>query len=134
MPNNKDAWLKRAEFSGQHGDDSTRIACLVSAVDTEPTNPGLVSEVAWQVCRYINDHLAEIPKARRGVYLASIRSHMEKLSESLDATGLSRLAWLFLLEDDQPNAWKYANEGCKKDSANGHCIKILERLDRAQMK
>jgi hypothetical protein len=131
MPYSKQAWLKRATYAGQVGDDATRIASLVSAVEATPDDVELVREVAFELCKYVNEHLNEIPKTRRGVYLASVRSHMEAIADRLDATGLSRLAWLFLLEDDQEEAWKYANQGCMKDPTNGHCIKILERLDAA---
>ena len=33
MPYSKDAWLHRSEFAKETGDDPTRIASLVSAVD-----------------------------------------------------------------------------------------------------
>jgi len=102
---------------------------LQSAVDAAPTDVDMVSEVASQLCKYINDHKQDIPKARRGVYLASVRSHMEQIAERLDSTGLSRLAWLFLLEEDADNAWKYAYQGYSKDRYNTHCVKILRNLE-----
>ena len=83
--------------------------------------------MAFQLCRYINDHRLDIPLARRGVYLASVRSHMEKLADQLDATGLSRLAWLFLLEGNEQKGRFYAEMGLKKDPGNEHCSKILDR-------
>ena len=128
MPYDKDAWIRRSDFAKECGDDRTRIAALVSAVDADPSDVELIRDVARELSKYVTDHLYDIPKARRGVYLASVRSHMEKLAHRLDATGLSRLAWLFLLEDDRDSAWKYANMGCAKDSTNSHCVKILERL------
>jgi hypothetical protein len=54
---------------------------------------------------------------------------MEKVSATLDATGLSRLAWLFLLEENVEKARKYADLGCAKDSMNRYCLAILERLE-----
>jgi len=71
-----------------------------------------------------NAHKQEIVKARRSVYLASVRSHMVRIADQLDPTGLSRLAWLFLLEDD----WEYANMGLATDATNGHCLRIVQRL------
>jgi len=132
MPNNMQAWIRRAKYAELVGDEATRIASLVNAVEASPEDVELVRDVAFELCKYVNDHLNEIPKTRRGVYLASVRSHMMALTDRLDATGLSRLAWLFLLEDAEDakeNAWRYANEGCSRDPTNSHCIKILERLD-----
>ena len=129
QPFRKEAWLKRADYASRVVDDTTRIASLVSAVDADPNDSELIREVAFQLSRYINDHLLEIPKSRRGVYLASVRSHMERVAQKLDATGLSRLAWLFLLEENIEKAAKYANAGLSKDSTNTYCLKILERLE-----
>jgi hypothetical protein len=102
----------------------------VSAVDADPHDADLVKDVAFQLCQYVNRHKHELPKARRGVYLASVRSHMQRLAEKLDATALSRLAWLFLLEENTAKAKEYATKGCVIEPTNRHCIKILERLER----
>lgn len=129
QPLSKAAWLKRADFEGNNGDEATRIASLVSAVETAPSDLELLKEVAFQLCRYVVAHKAEIPTARRGVYLASVRSHMEKVAQRLDATALSRLAHLFLLEGNVGKAKQYANRGCSIDTLNPHCLKILERIE-----
>ena len=121
--------MDRAAYAAKTHDESTRIASLVSAVDADSGDVELIREVAFLLSQYINQHLSEIPKARRGVYLASVRAHMEKIALSLDATGLSRLAWLFLLEGNLDKARKYANDGCSKDPVNKHCLSILERIE-----
>jgi hypothetical protein len=128
LPYNREAWLERARLAEQMNNDATRIACLVSAVEADPNDVELVRDVAFQLCRYINDHRFDIPKARRGIYLASVRAHMEKLVGQLDATGLSRLAWLFLLEGDEQKARYYAEIGISKDPGNEHCSRILDRI------
>jgi len=127
QPENKEAWIERAQLAQQTGNEPTRIAALVSAVDADPADVDLLRDVAFQLCRYINDHRFDIPKARRGVYLASVRSHMEKVADRLDGTGLSRLAWLFLLEGDDQQGRHYAEMGLKKEPNNEHCIRILDR-------
>ncbi|HZV36805.1 MAG TPA: NB-ARC domain-containing protein [Verrucomicrobiae bacterium] len=128
-PFSKDAWLDRAKFAHEIGDESVRMASLVSAVDADPKDIELIKEVAFQLCRYVNSHIYEIPKARRGVYLASVRAHMQRVANELDATALSRLAWLFLLEENVTKAREYANRGCELEPLNKYCLKILERLD-----
>lgn len=129
LPQDKSAWLARAEHAQTQGDEGTRIASLVSAVEAAPRDAALIRDVALQLCQYVDAHKAEIPQARRGVYVASVRSHMEKIATELDATGLSRLAWLFLLEGNTDGAWKYANMGIERESTNRHCLNIVERLD-----
>ena len=130
-PYEKEAWLARANHASEIGDDTTRMASLVSAVETDPGDVELIREAAFQLCKYVDEHKSEIPPARRGVYLASVRSHMEKGAEKLDPTGLSRLAWLFLLEGDELSGWKYANMGLGKDATNVHCLRIVGRLEES---
>jgi hypothetical protein len=129
MPYDKAAWLERANFAHGQGDEATRIAALVSAVEADPRDLNLLREVAFHLCKYVDAHKSEIPAARRGVYLKSVRVHMERLAADLDATGLSRLGWLFLLEGDEDGAWKYANLGLARDPTNEHCYKIAAKLD-----
>ncbi|HEY9718279.1 MAG TPA: NB-ARC domain-containing protein, partial [Trichormus sp.] len=128
MADNKVALLQRAEFAAEVGDDATRIASLVSAVEGSSTDVDLIRDVAGKLAQYINAHKSEIPPTRRGVYLASVRYHMQQIHNQLDATGLSRLAWLFLLEDDKVHAKQYAELGLKKEPQNEFCERILTRI------
>jgi hypothetical protein len=129
-PFDKSAWLKRAEYARSAGDEQTYIACLVSAVDADHKDVELIREAAYQLCRYVDAHKSELPEARRGVYLAGVRAHMEAVSDRLDATGLSRLAWLFGLEGNGQRGLEYAHLGIQKDPTNEHCKRIIERWRR----
>jgi hypothetical protein len=55
---------------------------------------------------------------------------MEEITDQLDATGLSRLAWLFVLEGNEVKGLEYAKRGAQKDPTNEHCNRIIERLRR----
>gem|GEM_PF-3922386 len=127
LPSDTNVWTKRAEYAERVGDPTTRIASLVSLVDANPSDLPTALRVAGELTRYVSSHKAEITKARRGVYLASVRAHLEKQSPKLDADGLSRLAWLFLLEEDRGTAAKYATLGLQKDPANPYCRNVLEK-------
>lgn len=127
-PFDKGAWLARAEYALSVGDEQTYLASLVSAIDADPSDVELVRDTALTLCKFIDAHRLDIPRTRRGVYLAGVRAHMEKLSQQLDATGLSRLAWLFLLEADEEKALEFASLGLRKDPWNHHCQNLVERL------
>jgi hypothetical protein len=128
MPNDKDVWMSRARFEKDRGSNDAMISSMVSAVEADPTDVRLIRDVARELAKYLFERKHEIPATRRGVYLASVRTHMESVSGDLDATGLSRLAHLFLLEEDTAGAWKYANAGLERDPANTHCLKLVENL------
>lgn len=126
-------WEERAEYADFVGDRSTMITSLVSAVELDPTDVNLLREVSFQLCNYVNEHKADIPRARRGTYLASVRTFMTRVADKLDATGLSRLAWLFLLEDNRVEGEKYARLGLEREPDNRHCAQIIERLTRSRL-
>jgi hypothetical protein len=133
-PFDKNAWIKRANYSKNAGDEQTHIASLVSAVDADPSDISLVREAAFHLCKYVDAHKYEIPQARRGVYLAGVRSHMERIANQLDATGLSRLAWLFMLEGNEIKGNEYARKGFEKDPTNEYCRKFLGRISKAEIR
>jgi len=127
-PTHKESWLARADYAARHADEGTYISCRVRAVEIEPGDVQLIRDVASDLCSYISQHSTEIPVARRSVYLASVRAHMVGLRDQLDPTGLSRLAWLFLLENNKKEAWEYAALGLEVDPYNSHCLGIIDRL------
>jgi hypothetical protein len=130
-PSSRQAWLQRAYDAKKTGDEATFISSRVRAVELEPSNVGLIYEVAYDLCRYISEHVIDIPVHRRSIYLASVREHMVNISARLDATGLSRLAWLYLLERNETEAWRYASQGLTKEKHNPHCWGIIDRLRRS---
>lgn len=48
--------------------------------------------------------------------------------DSLGATDLSRLAWLYLNLGDESEALRIAEEGAKRDPENDYCARLLDRL------
>jgi hypothetical protein len=131
VPSNREAMLERAALARSSGDESTFISNRLLAVEADPSDTTLVRDVAFDVCKYINEHASDIPIARRSIYVATLRDHMSRVAGDLDATGLSRLAWLYLLENNQSQAWHYASLGLRKDADNKHCYNIIQRLNEA---
>jgi tetratricopeptide (TPR) repeat protein len=133
-PSNKEAWLERADFARLYGDDATFVSSRVRAIEIDPSDVSLIYAVSYDLIRYISKRTSEIPVARRSVYLASLRDHMVNMVDLLDSTGLSRLAWLYLLEANKEEAWKYASQGLKKKQNDQDCYKIIERLKESGFK
>lgn len=129
-PREAEAWKRRAAYARAVGDEATWISSRIRLVELFPDDLELILDVANDLNNYISQHADEIPTTRRGVYLASVRDKMERHANQLDATGLSRLAWLFLHEGNQEDALKYASQGLTMDGSNEHCAKLVERLYR----
>ncbi len=124
-PHDTTMWRQRADYAKRHGDRQTEMACWVSAVEAEPTDTGLVNEAA----NCLNNYASDIPVERRGYYLASVRGRMEQVAKKLDATGRSRLAWLYLHEGNDAKAREHMEAGLKIDGDNIHCRKLWDRLE-----
>lgn len=129
-PENAQAWIARAEHAKSVGDEKTWISSLVSAVDASPSDVALIKEVAFQLTKYVKDK--EIPFATRTIFLSSVREHMQRLESELDAVGLSRLAWLYILEGDVTKGRRYADLGLTRSPENNYCMRIIEQLDRSE--
>ena len=105
-PASKEARVMRADFARSIGDDITQVSSLISAVEVAPADLPLIMNAA-----------------------AALTSNMERLCDKLDAVGLSRLAWLFLLEGNEAKAREYANMGLRRNPQDPDCKNILARLD-----
>ncbi len=65
---------------------------------------------------------------QRSALLKPLASLMEKHRQSLSATDLSRLAWLYLHSGEKECARHLAELGLEKDPDNAHCQRLYERL------
>jgi hypothetical protein len=128
MPASKEAHLERAAFALAQKDEATFIASRLRAVELDPYDMYLLREVAFDVSKYVTEHSSQIPQQRRSVYVANLRDLLRAHADRLDATGLSRLAWLYFLEGSKPEAWRFASDGLRKDPDNQHCFRIIQRL------
>lgn len=133
-PYDKDCWRQRAHYAQQIGDETVYITSMIYAVDADPSDIEQLSQTAHDLAKYVQERKSEIQKARRGVFLANVRAHFQRvaddefLAEQLDPTDFSRLAWLFFLEGDRENAEKYAYMGLNRGKTNKHCKRIIEKL------
>jgi hypothetical protein len=128
LPFSKEALLARAEYAEQVRDDDVQVASLVRVADLDPKNPKLLSDAAKALVDYLTKKKLEIPRPRRGIYLSSVRNHMENIHDKLDPTALSRLAWLFLFEDNRDKAKYYANVGLKRDPKHYGCKGVIANI------
>jgi len=90
----------------------------------QPTNLDLVNEAANR----LNIFVGKLPVERRQYYLASVRDRMERIASRLDATGRSRLAWLYLHEENKVKAREHVEAGLRMDGENPYCMKMWQRL------
>jgi len=124
----KENWLKRMDYAQEIGDEKVALLSMISAVELDPADRELLLKAAFEVTSYVQRNRDEIPVSRRGIYAGSVRAHLERSADDLDPNGLSRLAWLFLIEGNREKAWEYAARGLERDRNNRFCKNILDRL------
>jgi hypothetical protein len=118
------AWRERADYARLHKHQDVEMACWVSAVEMQPTNLELLSEAANR----LNNFMGNVPVERRQYYLASVRDRMERVAARLDATGRSRLAWLYFHEGNTLKAREHVEAGLKLDGDNAYCMRLWEKV------
>jgi hypothetical protein len=64
----------------------------------------------------------------RQVLVKKIADVMQQRMQDWDAVDCSRLAWLYMHLRDYKSARAAAEQGAKHDSANEHCLRLMERL------
>ncbi len=101
---------------------------------------GYCSQVAFGLSEYISKHKQDIPVTRRSFLVGSVRATLEAHDREgrLDATALSRLGWLYLIEyspSSNPDARlvekarNCAQRGLSEDPQNRHCKSLLARTE-----
>ena len=133
-------WQRWSDFERRNGDDFQALVKSIRAVETDGAPVGYCSQVAFDLSEYISNHKQDIPVTRRSFLVGSVRATLEGHDREgrLDATALSRLGWLHLIEysptsNPDPTlvekARNCAQRGLRLDSQNHHCKRLLARME-----
>ena len=123
------AWKRLVSIYRKLGDVSGSCSAFLKVAEVESPDQYGVSNVA----NYINgsrDLIEQMDAMQRGVLLRPIAELMEGFVDSLSATDLSRLAWLYLHLGDVERADGFARMGLSRDVENVHCQRLVERTRR----
>ena len=133
-------WQRWSAFERRRGGEFQALVKSIRAVETDATPLWYCSQVAYDLSEYISSHKQEIPVASRSFLVGSVRVTLEGHDRegNLDATALSRLGWLYLIEyspgsnPDQTLVEKArycAQRGLELDPQNRHCERLLTRTN-----
>jgi hypothetical protein len=129
MPFSKKAWTQRLRQAKVMGNAEISVAAQIELANLDPGDHLQLEKTAAAVIKYVTDHKAEIPLDRRESYVRSVRDHMTRQADRLTPNALLRLAWLYLIENDDDNAWEFAQLGTKKNPKHKGCVAMLERIE-----
>ena len=131
LPGSREAWVARLRHARRLGNDDIAVAAQIELAELDPTDLTELSNAASSLIEYVTRHKEEIPRSRRHSYVNVVRDHMVAAADALTPTALGKLAWLFLLEGDEGNSWRYANLGLQRNPAHQGCQKLIDRLTAA---
>lgn len=118
-------WLRIAELRRRRGDRYEHLLALVEAgVCFDSIDE--ISSVANRVNSLIVERLPDVEERRQLVERLA-REMQSRLSQA-SATDCSRLAWLYLHMGQDGDAEKVTRAGLEKDSQNGYCRQLADRL------
>ncbi len=129
-PNDPHLWQEWSRFEEKAGDHARATELLVRAAESAPDDIELNSSAAGKIAWLVSQDASAFSVADRAILAARVKRNLEERFEQLDATTLSRLAWLYLLERDERNAERCARHGLSLEPENTHCKRILERLGK----
>lgn len=132
---NRDAaaiWERLARLCRGTGDYAAEILALVSIAQV----PGAELPTVSGAANRINDVHRQLRRQGASVFdtqekralISRVATVMERWTGQMDATDLSRLAWLYLHLGNPAKAKSLAQRGYDKDPSNYHCRSLLERL------
>ena len=132
VPRRLEVWLKLAELHEAREEWISAMNALSEAALSSMTTKEDVSRYANRLNNLLRDlRRRNVDAAWSGAITELIQKvidAMERRLGTLDATGCSRLAWLYLNNGNPNRAYEIARIGLGRDETNEHCRNLMERL------
>ena len=120
---------ERLEYLGRRLGD---LQLELSAIVERASLPGVSRDVVSRAANRVNAILSEEPYAvdrdERRILVRSLIGVFEKRLDEMDATDLSRLAWLYLRLRDVKSAERIVQLGMQDDASNQHLRRLSKKL------
>ncbi len=122
------AWKRIAEIRKRKGDrDGVLHAC--SQICRHPNVPvSELSNAANEINNVLSTMTRRVSREEKEFLLAHVIGTLERSIANLNATDLSRLAWLYMHLNENDSALKAVQRGLQIEEGNHHCQSLLRRL------
>lgn len=125
------AWRSLALLLSTKGDSEGEVLAYGEIARLPGSSVRDVSEAANRLNNALRSRPQEVGRLSFDSKRATIDRIAKRLKESylaLNATDLSRLAWLYLNSGDEQEARRIANDGIEREPLNDYCLRLLDRL------
>jgi len=121
-------WLKLANICKYTEDWEGESHALSELAIIPEISYELISDSANRINNYFHHHPDQRNIDYKNTFLRKVSDIMIQRCEEADATDYSRLAWLFMQNNDLISAKLYVEKGLEIDEYNSYCIRLLDRL------
>lgn len=124
-------WFQLAGLCRASRDPQGEMHALIEMADMPGINAEELSRCADTVNRLLADAKREgrqlFQTEERKYLIGKLAAKLEQCRDNLDATDLSRLAWLHLHLNNEPRAGALVREGLQLDPDNEHCLSLAAK-------
>jgi hypothetical protein len=125
-------WQKLVAICHQTGDLQGEMQALVEISESPTVSVEELSQLADNINRIFSiakkENKPTFQPDERKYLLGKLIGRLEHFHHNLDATDLSRLAWLYLHIGNDDRALQLVLSGLDRDPINSYCLKIQQRL------
>ena len=126
-------WRRLADLCEKDHDYSGQVHALVEMCEIAGAPRSVISSIANRIngiyFQLRRQHINVLDDDERRSLIRRVASRMEAVSDELDATDCSRLAWLYVQLGDLDGALNVAKKGLRVESHNQHCLGLVDRLE-----
>lgn len=128
-PEDASAWRSLITLFRNSGDHMAELHARLQLCELRDSTLDELSSSVSRVNGWLHRREIDLDADEKRLTIVRLRALMEARQSELDATDLSRLAWLCLNGLDAPAADRWARTGLELDPSNAHCLRLAERLD-----
>jgi hypothetical protein len=126
------AWQQLADLNRAENDYQGEVQALAELSDMPDTLTDELSRLAHNINRVFasakRDGKVPFQPDERKYLVGKLIRHLESSLAHLDATDMSRLAWLHLHVGDEGRAREITEKGLSMDSGNEYCLKLAQKF------
>ena len=128
-PADSDAWRSLIQLYRTSGDHMAELHARLQLSELPDSTTDELSSSVSRINGWLHRRDLDLDADEKRLTIRRLRALMESRYSELDATDMSRLAWLCMNDQDAVAAEKWARDGLAADETNAHCRRLVERLE-----
>lgn len=129
-PDDKSAWKRLVQLYQQLADPQGEMNARLQYAESGRASYTEISATAARLNYLLHSRELSPDADEKRIMIRKMRTLLEARHSESNATDLSRLAWMCVMDQDLEAARKWTEIGLKKDPESQHCLNLRERIGR----